>query len=321
MKEKKIKVIAMVLSLFAACGGMSSAMETSKSEENSKMNLKSDQNNNRTENNKPQSDSKSNQNVGVQIPYYDYLIGYLGLNEIGGLLGFNYLLFGKYGIIKGAKYLLSDEKSEIKTKGEIEKGPYWQHNHNMLLQAVDESNVHEHGKNLLKKVFARLIANSSEKFLSTMLGITYSKFSNEVNDFLPILHFGSAPTFYEKCFVAQDKQQLSLTKQIKEKYGVSEENSWLKVLFDNLRGNKKVSKSSSYASCLDLTFEQDNVKFSIRLDFPYYTFHNDIKKNPKDYKILVIKIDKESEITVTFQMPTWLYSCIPAEFNSFIYFI
>ena len=85
MKEKKIKVIAMVLSLFAACGGMSSAMETSKSEENSKMDLKSDQNNNKTENNKPQSDSKSNQNIGIQIPYYAYPMGYLGLNEIGGL--------------------------------------------------------------------------------------------------------------------------------------------------------------------------------------------------------------------------------------------
>ena len=138
MKQKKIKVIAMVLSLFAACSGILSAMETSKSEENSKMNLKFDQNNNKTENNKPQSDSKSNQNIGIKIPYYAYPMGYLGLNEIGGLLGFNYLLFGKYGIIKGAKHLLYDEKvedwkGEIKTKDEIEKGPYWQHNYNMIM--------------------------------------------------------------------------------------------------------------------------------------------------------------------------------------------
>ena len=102
------------------------------------MNLKSDQNNNKTENNKPQSDSKSNQNIGIQIPYYAYPMGYLGLNEIGGLLGFNYLLFGKYGIIKGAKHLLfddkiEDEKGEIKTKDEIEKGPYWQHNYDTIM--------------------------------------------------------------------------------------------------------------------------------------------------------------------------------------------
>ena len=97
------------LSLFAACGGMLSAMETS---ENSKINSKSGQNKNKTQNNKPQSNGKSNENSGVQIPYYAYPVGYLGLNEAGGLLGFDYLLFGKFGIIKGAKHLLFGESNK-----------------------------------------------------------------------------------------------------------------------------------------------------------------------------------------------------------------
>ena len=106
MKLRKLKLLAMALSLFAACGGMLSAMETQKSEENSKVNSKSGQNNDKTKNNKPQSDGKSNKNSGLQIPYYAYPIGGFGLNEVGSLLGFDYLLFGKFGIIKGAKHLL-----------------------------------------------------------------------------------------------------------------------------------------------------------------------------------------------------------------------
>lgn len=158
MKEKKIKVIAIVISLFAACGGISSAMETSKSEKNSKMNLKSDQNNNKTENNKLQSDGKRNQNTGIQIPYYAYPMGYLGLNEIGGLLGFDYLLFGKYGIIKGAKYLLSDEKVEVK------QGQYWQHNYNMIMSEKTIGSYHTYNEKF-KKTMERIMKWPNEKIL------------------------------------------------------------------------------------------------------------------------------------------------------------
>ena len=112
MKLRKLKLLAMALSLFAACGGMLSAMETQKSEENSKVNSKSGQNKNKTQNNKPQSDGKSNKNSGLQIPHYVYPVGYLGLNEIGNLLGFDYLPLGRYGIIKGAKHLLFGESNK-----------------------------------------------------------------------------------------------------------------------------------------------------------------------------------------------------------------
>ena len=158
MKQKKIKVIAMVLSLFAACGGILSAMETSKSEKNSKMNLRFGQNKNKTENNKLQSDGKSNENSNMEIPYYVYPLGYLGLNEIGGLLGFDYLLFGRYGIIKGAKYLLSDEKVEV------EKGLYWQHNYDVIMNQKVINSYHDN-REQFKKTMERIMKWPNEKIL------------------------------------------------------------------------------------------------------------------------------------------------------------
>ncbi len=160
MKQKKIKVIAMVLSLFAACGGISSAMETSKSGENSKVNSKSGQNKNKTQNNKPQSNGKRNENSCVQIPYYAYPVGYLGLNEVGNLLGFDYLLFGRCGIIKGAKHLLFGESNK---KVEVEKGPYWQHNYDMIMskETVNSWNYTDQ----FKKTMERIMKWPNEKIL------------------------------------------------------------------------------------------------------------------------------------------------------------
>ena len=161
MKQKKIKVIAMVFSLFAACGGMLSAMETSKSGENSKVNSKSVQNTNKTQNNKPQSDGKSNENSGLQIPYYVYPVGYLGLNEVGGLLGFDYLLFGRYGIIKGAKHLLFGENNK---KVEAEKGPYWQYNYDVIM-SQDVVNSYSYDREQFKKTMERIMKWPNEKIL------------------------------------------------------------------------------------------------------------------------------------------------------------
>ena len=149
----------MVLSLFAACGGMLSAMETSKT---SKVNSKSVQNKNKTQNNKPQSDGKSNENSGVQIPYYAYPVGYLGLNEVGSLLGFDYLLFGRYGIIKGAKHLLFGESNK---KVEAEKGPYWQHNYDMIMSQKIINSYHTSHEQF-KKTMERIMKCPNEKIFS-----------------------------------------------------------------------------------------------------------------------------------------------------------
>ncbi len=215
MKEKKIKVIAMILSLFAACGGMSSAMETSKSEKNSKMNLKFDQNNNKTQNNKPQSDGKSNENSGVQIPYYAYPVGYLGLNEVGGLLGFDYLLFGKFGIIKGAKHLLfgksnkkvEDKANEVNNEvgnkinnnkandginneidNEVEEGQYWQHNYDMIMNTnASLKYPDDYSNEQFEKTLERIMKWPNEKILSgkpfVKVNGDYASLGNKVTGF------------------------------------------------------------------------------------------------------------------------------------------
>ncbi len=310
MKQKKIKVIAMVLSLFAACGGISSAMETSKSGENSKVNSKSGQNKNKTQNNKPQSNGKRNENSCVQIPYYAYPVGYLGLNEVGNLLGFNYLLFGRCGIIKGAKYLLFDGKVKGKkneTKNEVKKGPYWQHNYNMFLQAISVANCHEFAKDLLRHCLGKLMGNSSEKFLLDMLGIAIYKFNINVNSFVPIRHFGTELRGLEY-YIDKDKQKLDLTEQVKNEFGVSKGNSWVEVLFDNLRGNEKVSKAKLNGETFDFEFDQDNVKFGIGIDAPLNIFHKDEEKDPNQYQIVVKKTVATISIHVQFRVPVWLYS-------------
>ena len=71
MKQKKIKVIAMILSLFAACNGMLSAMETSKSEKNSKIITKyASININKNSNNKTNKNSKM-KIKGIQIKNFN----------------------------------------------------------------------------------------------------------------------------------------------------------------------------------------------------------------------------------------------------------
>ena len=320
MKQKKIKVIAMVLSLFAACSGVLSAMETSKSEKNSKMNLKSDQNNNKTENNKPQSDSKSNRNIDVQIPYYAYPMGYLGLNEIGGLLGFNYLLFGKYGIIKGAKHLLYDEKvedekgeikikDEIKIKAEVEKGPYWQYN----LSIIKDDKTHNYplDKSEVIKVLERIMDYTNESFLLELTGITkaYTHKNSPNNKHGEGIdsNFGDKKTPYSISGV-ETKQ---LTDEIKGNFGVSKGNSWVEKFFDDLRGNKKIIKAGrECGGCIYFKFDGDSFYYEViffngGIFDDYYRTHTTM---PEDYRMHVCKIGKINEIEVRFRVPTWLYS-------------
>ena len=198
MKLRKLKLLAMALSLFAACGGMLSAMETQKSEENSKVNSKYGQNKNKTQNNKPQSDGKSNKNIGVQIPYYACPVGYLVLNEVGGLFGFDYLLFGRYGIIKGAKHLLfgkinkkvEDKANEVnnKIKNEVEKGQYWQHNYDTIMNTnASLKYPGDYSNEQFEKTLERIMKWPNEKILSDKLFVRvngdYASLGNKVTGF------------------------------------------------------------------------------------------------------------------------------------------
>lgn len=305
MKQKKIKVIAMVFSLFAACGGMLSAMETS---ENSKVNSKSGQNKNKTQNNKPQSDGKSNENSGLQIPHYVYPVGYLVLNEVGSLLGFDYLLLGRYGIIKGAKRLLFGESNK---KVEVEKGPYWQYN----LSVIQDNKTHNWpDKSEVIKVLERIMDYTNESFLLELTGITKlyvnqkspnNKFGERVDS-----NFGDKKTAISLLGVETKK----LTDEIKGNFGVSKGNSWVDKFFDNLRGNKKINKAGRVVcGVIYFEFNEDDFRYEVHFAqggiFDHHIYYDDSPPTaPQDYRMNVKKIGETNEIEVRFRVPVWLYS-------------
>ena len=305
MKLRKLKLLAMALSLFAACGGMLSAMETS---ENSKINSKSGQNKNKTENNKPQSNGKSNENSGLQIPHYVYPVGYLGLNEIGNLLGFDYLLFGRYGIIKGAKHLLFGESNK---KVEAEKGPYWQYN----LSVIQDNKTHNWpDKSEVIKVLERIMDYTNESFLLELTGITKlyvnqkspnNKFGERVDS-----NFGDKKTAISLLGVETKK----LTDEIKGNFGVSKGNSWVDKFFDNLRGNKKINKAGRVVcGVIYFKFDEDDFRYEVHFAqggiFDYRTYCDDSPPTaPQDYRMNVKKIGETNEMEVRFRVPVWLYS-------------
>ena len=308
MKLRKLKLLAMALSLFAACGGMLSAMETQKSEENSKVNSKSGQNKNKTQNNKPQSNGKSNENSGLQIPHYVYPVGYLGLNEIGNLLGFDYLLFGRYGIIKGAKHLLFGESNK---KVEAEKGPYWQYN----LSVIQDNKTHNWpDKSEVIKVLERIMDYTNESFLLELTGITKlyvnqkspnNKFGERVDS-----NFGDKKTAISLLGVETKK----LTDEIKGNFGVSKGNSWVDKFFDNLRGNKKINKAGRVVcGVIYFKFDEDDFRYEVHFAqggiFDYRTYCDDSPPTaPQDYRMNVKKIGETNEMEVRFRVPVWLYS-------------